>query len=250
MPQVATSQGQVFYQVEGSGPLLMLRHSDGASGKEFDPVLGRLTSSYRVLVSDNPGCGRSPRRAFSHDYYKENAKAAIDLIGKVADEPVFVIGTGGGGVTALWMAILAPARVRAVVADSVVEFLDPRDVQQDISAHRDPTAEMIGFWREMNGDDWSTVVDQLGVLFANLVEQKRSLFNWRLEDLHCPVLLTGTRQDHMLCNLAPRLEKVAEQIAHSSLVLYPTGDHPSLWSQSESFWKDALAFLADQTAED
>ena len=246
MPHCRTSQGEVFYEVAGSGAPLCLLHADRSSGAEFASVVPRLADLYQVIVIDFPGCGRSARRAFSHDYYKENAKAAIEVARMTAGEPLRAIGTGGGAVVALWMAILDPSRLHKVVADSFVEFYDSDDVRKDLAAHQTPTNEMISFWREMNGDDWSEVIRRLDQVVAVMAEQKRSVFNWRLEEVKCPVLVTGSRQDHLLSSLGARLPEIAGQMPHARLLLYEDGGHPAMWSQADAFWRDALEFLGDR----
>jgi pimeloyl-ACP methyl ester carboxylesterase len=102
---------------------------------------------------------------------------------------------------------------------------------------------MIGFWQEMNGEDWPVVISQLDRVVAAMAEQQRSVFNWRLEEVSCPVLITGSRKDHLLCDLDSRLKEIAEQITHAELKLYPEGGHPAMWSQADAFWRDALAFI-------
>ena len=243
MPQFTTSQGQVHYQIQGSGTPLVLLHPDRSSSVEFDPLIPQLSDNFQVLSVDNPGCGRSQARAFSYDYYKENAKAVADVIKGVVGQSAWLIGVGGGALTALWVAILAPSRVSGVIADSFTEFVDPGDLHKDIAARSKPTEEMKSFWSQMNGPGWPAIVEQLDRILANIAEQQRSLFNWRLEEVSCPVLITGSKEDHLLSDLGPRLEKIAEQVAESRLRLYSSGQHPSFWSQSEKFWKDAAAFI-------
>ena len=243
MPHCRTSQGKVYYEVSGSGAPLCLLHSDGSSGAEFASVVPRLAERFQVILVDAPGCGRSARRAFSYDYYKENAKAVVEVTRKTTREQVRAIGTGGGAVVALWMAILDPTRMRGVVADSLVEFYNQEDVRKDLAAHRDPSPEMIAFWQEMHGEDWPEIIRQLDRVVVAMAEQRRSVFNWRLEEVSCPVLVTGSREDHLLCNLDGRLEEIAKQMPRAELVLYPKGGHPAMWSQADAFWRDARAFL-------
>jgi valacyclovir hydrolase len=243
VPYCRTSQGRVYYQASGSGAPLCLLHADGSSGAEFASVVPGLSERFQVIVIDSPGCGRSARRAFSHDYYKENAKAAIEVARKTTREPVRAIGTGGGAVVALWMAILDPPRMGGLVADSFVEFYESEDVRKDLAAHRNPTEEMIAFWREMNGEDWEEVIRQLDRVVASMAEQRRSVFNWRLEEVACPVLVTGSREDHLLSDLDRRLLEISRQMPRAKLVLYPQGGHPAMWSQVDAFWRDARAFL-------
>ncbi len=243
MTFIKTSQGDVFHQIQGKGSKLMLLHADYASSREFEALFPELIKKFQVITMDYPGCGRSPRRALSYDYYKENAKAAVDIIRAKDLDPVWVIGSGGGAITALWMAIMAPSKIRGVIADSFTEFYEKKDIQRDLAAHEDPTPQMVDFFADMNGDDWQMVISQVDRVLAQMSEQNRSVFNWRLEDVKCPVLITASKTDHLISNIEPKLEAVAEQIQNCKLIFYPEGEHPSMWSQKKDFWKDAKEFI-------
>jgi pimeloyl-ACP methyl ester carboxylesterase len=242
--QVTTSQGEVFVETDGQGQTLLLLHADGSSSQEFEPVLDRLSDHHRVIRLDLPGHGRSPRRAFSSAYYKENAKAAADVARQLCrDQPVWAIGSGGGAVCALWMAILAPQRVAGVVADSFSEFYRAEDLAGLLAAHQQPDADLVDYLVRMHGPDWQVVVRELDRVLSEIAQESRSVVDWRLEEIHCPVLMTGSRTDPFLMRLAPRLLAAAEQVASAQLILYPQGDHPCMWSQQDQFWNDALAFI-------
>ena len=115
----------------------MLLHADYASSREFEALFPELIKKFQVITMDYPGCGRSPRRALSYDYYKENAKAAVDIIRAKDLDPVWVIGSGGGAITALWMAIMAPSKIRGVIADSFTEFYEKKDIQRAVDFFTD-----------------------------------------------------------------------------------------------------------------
>ena len=237
MPLCKTSQGPVYYETHGAGRPWLLLHSDGASGRQFESILEELARHHQVTLLDYPGCGRSPRRAFSPAYYKENAKAGLDVLQTVAaDKPVWAIGTGGGAIVGLWMAILAPGRVMGVVADSFDEFYRLEDIRDQEPGNGAAPEALMDFWREMNGEDWAVVVRELHRVFANLAEQRRSVFDWRLEEVRCPVLLTASRKDPVIPKAGQRLLQVADQLVNAQVILYPDGDHPAMWSQSDRFW--------------
>ncbi len=242
--RVKTSQGEVYAEVSGQGPPLVLLHADGASGQEFEPLLGRLEGSFELIRPDLPGCGRSPRRALSPAYYRENAKAALDVARHLhPDRPVRAVGSGGGAVTALWMAILDPERIAGVVADSFAEFYRPDDLAGLLAAHQDPPPELSAYLEQMHGADWPVVVAELDRVLVQMAEQERSVFDWRLEEVGCPVLVTGSRRDQFYAALVPRLLAVVEQLPTAQLILYPEGAHPCMWSLEDRFWADATAFL-------
>lgn len=248
MSIVKTSQGEVFVETRGSGLPLVLVHADGSSGLEYEPVLEHLSESHQVLTLDLPGCGRSPRRAFSPAYYKENAKAIMDVIKHmIPKKRAWILGNGGGAVSALWTAILYPENVSGVVADSFTEFLRPQDLQRLPSTDGAPDTETLGFLRRVHGDDWRMVLKELGRVLGEIAQQGRSVFDWRLAEVLCPVLITGSRKDDFLESLPPRLLATTEQVTNAQLVLYPEGGHPCMWSQQERFWSCALDFIHSET---
>ena len=246
MSLVKTSQGPVFAEQHGDGPPLLLLHADGSSILEFEPICKELGRDFRVMCLDFPGCGRSPRRAFSPAYYKENAKAARDLLTHWSpNRPSWLIGSGGGAIAALWLAILKPNQVLGVVADSFDEFYDAAS-NEELQA--EPSKELQAFWQRMNGEDWPIVIEELQRVFANFAEQERSVFDWRLEEVGCPVLICGSRRDPIIPKAGKRKLALVSQLKQGQLLLYPEGDHPTMWSQRERFWPDALAFIASHQA--
>ncbi len=241
---MTTSQGEVFVEQQGKGIPLVLVHADGSSGREFQPVMELLCQDHQVITVDLPGCGRSPRRAFSPAYYKENAKAIADVIKQTAHHAsAWVLGNDGGAIAALWTSILYPENVLGVIADSFTEFLRPTDLQKLPSTSGEPDSELVSFLSEIHGEDWQIVIQELNRVLGNMAQQGRSLLDWRLAEVSCPVLVTGSRKDDFLESMAPRLLAIAEQIPKAELLLFPEGKHPSMWSQKERFWNHTLDFI-------
>ncbi len=244
MSIVKTNQGEVFVEMTGEGIPLVLVHADGSSGMEYQPVTERLARQHQVIVVDLPGCGRSPRRAFSSAYYKENAKAVVDVIKQLAQhERAWVVGNGGGAITALWASILYPENVSGVVADSFTEFIRPQDLQRLPSTDGQQDSEILRVLHRLHGDDWQVVLKELNRVLRAISEQARSVMDWRLAEVSCPVLITGSRKDDFLESLAPRLLAIAEQIPSAELLIYSQGSHPCMWNQKERFWTHALDFI-------
>ena len=68
---VETRMGRIHCLEAGSGPALILMHSNGASAYEYEFVIDDLAKKYRVVAWDMPGQGDSdtPPRFFSaHDF--------------------------------------------------------------------------------------------------------------------------------------------------------------------------------------
>ena len=100
----------------GSGPPVVLLHGLGGSAASFALLAARLaSSSRRVLVLDLPGHGRNRlRRGEEAAGLMEQAQALASALAELA-EPAVLIGNSLGGALCLNAAVVAPARVRAVV---------------------------------------------------------------------------------------------------------------------------------------
>jgi pimeloyl-ACP methyl ester carboxylesterase len=104
---------------EGTGRPVVLLHGGSGGGANWFRLLPRLAQRYRVLAPDLPGFGLSDARAPDPPLGRT---AAIVLEGWLAAQDVedaVVVGTSFGGLAALRLAQLAPARVgRLLLLDS------------------------------------------------------------------------------------------------------------------------------------
>jgi 3-oxoadipate enol-lactonase len=115
------AKGTVNAAQSGQGPALFLLHSLLSDRASFDAIVPKLSRSFRVIVPELPGFGRSlaagPGLAAVAD---RMAEAVNDAAG--GDE-VIVLGNGYGGFVALQMAIRHPGIAsRFVFADCGAAF--------------------------------------------------------------------------------------------------------------------------------
>src|ERR1700710_2378501 len=108
----------------GKGPPLFLFHSLLSDRASFDAIVPELSKSFRVIVPELPGFGRSSAVAGGlagiADRMAEMAKEAS------AGEDAIVLGNGYGGFVALQMAIRHPSiAARFVLADCGAAFSEP-----------------------------------------------------------------------------------------------------------------------------
>ena len=108
----------------GEGPPLVLFHSLLSDRASFDAIVPELARSFRTIVPELPGFGRSSA--------VEGGLAAIadrmaDAVHDAADgTPAIVLGNGYGGFVALQMAMRHPAIAsRLILADSGAAFSEP-----------------------------------------------------------------------------------------------------------------------------
>jgi 3-oxoadipate enol-lactonase len=108
----------------GDGPPLFLFHSLLSDRASFDAVIQKLSRSFRVLVPELPGFGRSqPVRGDFTDI----ADRMAEFVGEAsAGGEAIVLGNGYGGFVALQMAIRHPGIARRLIlADCGAAFPEP-----------------------------------------------------------------------------------------------------------------------------
>lgn len=110
----------------GDGPPLLLMHGLTRNSADFDPLVPHLAEHYRLVVPDQRGRGLSPNDPdpanYRPDVYAQDMFALVDSLGI---EQVGLIGTSMGGLMAMVMAALQPARIRTVVLNDIGPVLDP-----------------------------------------------------------------------------------------------------------------------------
>ncbi len=115
------ANGTVNAAVVGYGPPLFLFHSLLSDRTSFDAVAFELSQSYRVIIPELPGFGRSQAvRGGLTEIADRMAEAVEDAAG---GRDAIVLGNGYGGFVALQMAIRHPGiAARLVLADCGAVF--------------------------------------------------------------------------------------------------------------------------------
>jgi len=261
----------------GKGLLLLLPGS-AASSASHAGELAHFGRTYHVAALDFLGTGGSDRVApWPTGWWELGAEQAAALAAHLGAERYVVMGASGGGAVALLTALHAPGQVAAVVADSCVERLTPGELEH-IVHDRDPDTHgmaearegrnseagdlilgrgvlslgrrlanrrLAGFWETAHGRDWQDVVAADSALLLGLAASG----GWdplagRLDDVRCPVLLTGCSADELLPGLDARQASLAAQIPECRRAFFTGGGHPSMWTRSREFRRAADAFLA------
>jgi len=109
---------QLFYEVEGSGPLLILIPGASGVGEVFRQVAHELSARYQVVTYDRRGFSRSQLQG-DQDYDHRLSTDTDDvrcLIEHLTDKPATVFGNSSGAIVALEVLIHAPERIQMVVA--------------------------------------------------------------------------------------------------------------------------------------
>ncbi len=244
MPAIAYEGSELFYREGGDGPPLLLLPGNTASSACHTGELAHFGQRYRTLALDLPGTGQSGRMTtWPHDWWAAGARAMIDLLDALQVERCALVGTSGGAAVALLAALSAPARVAAVVADSLVPRYPPAALQAILAGRAERTLGQVAFWSLAHGADWAQVVDADSAMLAGYAATGIDYFGERLVEVGCPVLLTASLADPLLPEVGPQLCAMAEVLPQGRLFLANSGDHPLMWSRPDDFRMVADAFL-------
>src|SRR5437879_7948563 len=118
MSMLKVPGAQLSYDVNGSGPLLVLIPGASGTGESFRPLVPHLTSQYQVITYDRRGFSRSSLDG-PQDYAHRFATDADDvrrLIEHLTDQPAMVFGSSSGALVALEVTLRTRTLVHSVQA--------------------------------------------------------------------------------------------------------------------------------------
>lgn len=263
MPTVHLNSIDVYYEVHGSGPRLLLLNGSGGTIDAAAPMIQRLAGHFEVLIHDQRGLGRTgvPIDQPTMADYATDAAALLDHVGWSS---TLVFGISFGGMVAQEFAVTWPqrvermallctspggeggssyplhtlatmteekqARVRMTLADSRYspEFLASNPFDQRLVDLGNASRAMPKTAEQSRGETMQLIArSQLDV--------------WdRLGNITCPTLVAFGEFDA----LAPPTNSraIASRIVGSELSGYQ-GGHAFVW-QDRQAWPDIVAFLA------
>lgn len=236
---------QLFYREQGKGSLLLILPGNTASSVCHKGELEYFGRHYHAVSLDFWGTGQSDRLGeWPDDWWEQCAADAAALVRHLKQEKAMIMGTSGGAIVALLMAILYPEHVTAVVADSFLEKYPAEVLRKVVKERLQHTEKQIEFWQFAHGDDWQQVVKADSALLLRLAQP--GMLDWscgKLKHIQCPVLLTGSLQDNVIPGIGLQMCNMASQIPACRLLLVNQGEHPLMWSQREDFLHVSEYFL-------
>jgi pimeloyl-ACP methyl ester carboxylesterase len=107
----------IYYEVRGSGPVLLMMPGGPADAGAFRRIAGYLDSDYTVVTYDPRGLSHSPLDGPVKDerIVQIFADDAHRLLAATSREPAFVFASSGGAVIALELVARHPEQVRTLV---------------------------------------------------------------------------------------------------------------------------------------
>jgi len=134
---VKVNGAELYYQVRGAGPTILLIHGTGLDSGCYDEVAEHLAGDFKVLAYDRRGYSRSPRPSgWEKTSVEEQADDAAWLLRATANAPAVVFGSSSGTLIALDLLLRHPDVVRGAVLHepSVYTCLPQNFVQEQFAA--------------------------------------------------------------------------------------------------------------------
>jgi pimeloyl-ACP methyl ester carboxylesterase len=138
---------RLYYEVSGSGPVLLLIHGAPADAHAFAPIVSLLEEHYTVVRYDTRGISRSHLDSPAEDIsVAVHADDARRILAKFGDERAAVLGSSGGAVIGLALTECYPEQVSTLVAHEppLVQLLPEEDARRTAVQEIDDTYRREG----------------------------------------------------------------------------------------------------------
>ena len=257
--------------IGGGLPLVMLHGGGpGASAwSNFGRVLPTFAASFRTLLVDQPGFGRSDRPPVVGNYYRHAADYVVKLLDELGIDRVHLLGNSLGGGTAMRLALTCPDRVGRLVLMGPgglslnLFHADPTEgVQRLMDFGADPTRERLRAFISTMVVNQALVTDELvderfadatapgaqeamrsmGMSFWNPETAEDGMLWREAHRLRKHTLLTWGREDRV--NPLDGAFAALKLIPKAQLHVFPNCGHWAQIEAAEEFAEVSIAFLA------
>ncbi|AJH76405.1 alpha/beta hydrolase fold family protein [Bacillus cereus ATCC 4342] len=162
----------IYYEVRGSGPILLLIHGGGGDADKFHNVADHLAKWYTVVTYDRRGHSRSNLVNKNEDYHVHtHSEDAHRLLANLTNEPAYVFGSSSGAVIGLDLCIRHPEQVQLLIPHEPVllQLLPENELKQ-----------AINFMENLKGNHQSEVMKLLSNIDDSNSEPSKDMLTERL----------------------------------------------------------------------
>jgi pimeloyl-ACP methyl ester carboxylesterase len=238
---------ELHYDLHGDGEPLLWLHGGMGHGPDWTFIFKDPPAGYRLIAPDLRGHGRSTGASSTYSF-RQSAIDVFALLDHLRIDRVKVIGLSGGGISALHMATLQPARVASMIAISAPAAFpeNAKAIQRLFSASMFDEAERQRMQQRHQR------AGQIETLIAQVHEMPNgndpNFSRTDLAQITADTLIVfGDRDVLYPVSLAVELR---EAIPRSWLWVVPNGGHgPVFGGLAPQFVANAWAFLAGRYAE-
>lgn len=250
MPYYKFDDTEIFYEETGEGeePLLML-HGNSVSSTLFKHIAPMYEKHFKVIKFDYPGTGKSDRvNYFRDDYWNYNAKCAYEIMDYLGYDEFDAIGTSGGALVGLNMAIMQPGRIRKLIADSFLgDWLTYQEAKSIVERRTELKKNQMSqlYWKSHIGDDWERVVNQDMDLMMRVGKNNLDIIHGNYKEITSEVLAVATYTDELLKDTPGRVEQTCKKIPNCKTKFFNFGRHTFMITAKIEFFELSMDFLTN-----
>lgn len=182
----------------------------------------------------------------------DEAQQVIAFLKEKDYRNVNIIGTSGGALVAINLALEAPQLLLKVVADSFEGEIPLKEFTVNVVADRELSKHdenMKMFYQYMQGEDWEKVVDNDTLAIVRHEKKIGKFFHKDLSVFKPDILMTGSKQDEFVSSISPTyFEKIYGEmllkIGHGTMHSFETGGHPAMMKNQDEFILISKNFFA------
>lgn len=228
---------QMYCEVYGAGPPLLLIHGNGSSINAFAKQIPGFAKSYRVIVADSRAHGKSVNKIDSLSY-EMMADDYAALLTALHVDSAHVLGWSDGGINGLLLAIRHPEKVKKLVVTGANLVPDSTAVDPAVLQRVTKPHDMLAGWfREARP---KTPRDSMVYKYFRLLVEQPHIALSQLRRIAAPTLVVGG--DHDVIRTRHTV-LIAENIPKSYLWILPNSGHSTLIAYAEEFNQKILQFL-------
>jgi valacyclovir hydrolase len=249
MPSVYVNGQKIFFEAFGDGQPVLLMHGWLQVGRDLLAIANNLADTYRVILPDMPGSGRSvpPYRTFPADFYHRDARLMVGFLDALNLSSVHIVGHSDGGEVALLTPILRPDLCRSVAVWGAVGAFDAElcdHVRREVLPMKINDSQRARHPGQ-NVDVWPA---QWVEAFCAIVAAGGDVSLSRAHEIRCPLLLMLGDQDKLNPVAAGQrfiraASNTADNGAPKQLEVFVGAGHQIHNQQPDKFLKTVRLFL-------
>lgn len=229
-----TSPVEIFYREFGQGlPLLFLHGGWGYEIYSFDQQIAEFGESFRILIPDRTGYGRSPRiTELPPDFHRAAAIESAAFLDAMGIDRCVLWGHSDGAVIAAIMGLDAPDRYAGIMLEAF-HYDRPKPRSRDFFTQMVNAPDSFGprvcstLAHDHGEDYWRAVLNFGGQAWLEIARTahlpEKDFFSQRLAELKPPPIFIHGSQD-------PRTEpdefdRVRQQLPRAQIQMIADGGH-------------------------
>jgi pimeloyl-ACP methyl ester carboxylesterase len=249
MPTLNRNGVDIYYEVHGAGPTLLLTHGFSATTAMWNPNIAALSQKYQLLLWDMRGHGQSDSPADQDAYSEDLTVGDMDaLLNACGVQQAVIGGLSLGGYMSLAYNVLHSDRTRALMLFDT----GPGYKKDEARAGWNKRAEATAREYETKGlaalgrsaevlTSHHTSAEGLARAARGMLAQRDARVMNSLESITAPTLVLAGAKDEPFLGAT---DYMANKIPGATKVIIPDAGHAANIDQPEAFNRAVLDFLA------